>query len=82
MRVTRVRARREITSSNMFATPQSYCVTPSAPSSNNFVRLHHRASLIIKDVKRRSMRSCKRKRIERTLSGKIRERCWERTNTL
>ena len=56
----------------MFATPQSYCVTPSASATpgSNFMRLQHRASLIIKDVKRRSMRSCKRKRIERTLSGK------------
>ena len=56
----------------MFATPQSYCVTPSAPAtpSSNFLRLQHRASLIIKDVRRRSMRTCKRKRIERTLSGK------------
>ena len=56
----------------MFATPQSYCVTPtaSATSGNNFLRLQHRASLIIKDVKRRSMRTCKRKRIERALSGK------------
>ena len=55
----------------MFTTPQSYCVTPVATPAKNFVRLQHRASLIIKDVKRRSVRSCKRKRIERTLSGEI-----------
>jgi len=62
---------RQLSLVTMFATPQSYCVTPtaSATSGNNFMRLQHRASLIIKDVKRRSMRTCKRKRIERTLSG-------------
>lgn len=50
----------------MFATPSSYSVTPSG---SNFLRIQQRASLLIKDVKRRSMRSCKRKRIERRLSG-------------
>ena len=62
---------RQLSLVTMFATPQSYCVTPTASATpgNNFMRLQHRASLIIKDVKRRSMRTCKRKRIERTLSG-------------
>ena len=52
----------------MFATPSSYCVTPS---ETNFNRLQHRASLILRDVRRRSLRSVKRKRSERNISGKF-----------
>ena len=39
----------------MFATPTSYCVTPGARTP--FARLPSRASSLLRDVKRRSLRS-------------------------
>jgi len=57
----------------MFATPTSYCVTPGGRSSTPFSRLPSRASTILRDVKRRSLRSYRAatavEKPERRLSG-------------
>jgi len=51
----------------MFATPTSYSLTPA---KNNFARIPERASSIIRDVKRRSLRSHRSKTLpEKRLSG-------------
>ena len=51
----------------MFATPSSYSVTPC---KSNFARIPERASSIIRDVKRRSLRTCRSKTLpEKRLSG-------------
>ena len=51
----------------MFATPSSYSVTPC---KSNFARIPERASNIIRDVKRRSLRTCRAKAVsEKRLSG-------------
>ena len=51
----------------MFATPSSYSVTPC---KSNFARIPERASSIIRDVKRRSLRTCRSKAVsEKRLSG-------------
>ena len=51
----------------MFATPSSYSVTPA---KSNFARIPERASSIIRDVKRRSLRTCRSKTLpEKRLSG-------------
>ena len=53
---------------NMFATPSSYSVTPC---KSNFARIPERASSIIRDVKRRSLRTCRAKAVsEKRLSGR------------
>ena len=53
----------------MFATPSSYSVTPC---KSNFARIPERASSIIRDVKRRSLRTCRSKTLpEKRLSGMI-----------
>ena len=52
----------------MFATPTSYSVTPAR---SHFARIPERASSIIRDVKRRSLRSHRSKTLpEKRLSGK------------
>jgi len=51
----------------MFVTPSSYSVTPC---KSNFARIPERASSIIRDVKRRSLRTCRSKTLpEKRLSG-------------